>query len=57
MASRPLYRMLETVRAYAAQELAASGEREDALDGLANYAVREGALATEVSSAPRRPSG
>jgi len=47
VASRPLYRMLETVRGYAAQELAASGERDDALDGLANYAVREGALATE----------
>jgi len=45
--SRPLYRMLETVRAYAAQELAASGERDDALDGLANYAVQEGALAAE----------
>jgi predicted ATPase len=47
VAARPLYRMLETVRAYAAQELAASGEREDALDGLAHYAVTEGSRATE----------
>jgi predicted ATPase len=43
--SRPLYRMLETVRAYAAQELMASGTCEDALDGLADYAVQEAARA------------
>jgi predicted ATPase len=33
-ASRPVYLMLETVRAYAALQLAATGEREDALEGL-----------------------
>ena len=33
VATRPLYQMLETVRAYAAHELAASGERDDALAG------------------------
>ena len=35
--TRPLYQMLETVRAFAALELAAGGEREDALEGLARY--------------------
>ena len=34
-ATRPLYQMLETVRAYAALELTAAGERDDALAGLA----------------------
>ena len=29
--------MLETVRAYAALELTAAGERDDALEGLARY--------------------
>jgi predicted ATPase/DNA-binding XRE family transcriptional regulator len=38
-ASRPLYRMLETVRAYALAELVASGERDRALEGLAIYCV------------------
>ena len=33
MATRPLYQMLETVRAYAALELTAAGERDDALEG------------------------
>ena len=41
VAMRPLYQMLETVRAYAALELAAAGERDDALDGLARYCVNE----------------
>ena len=45
LASRPLYQMLETVQAYAASELAASGERDEALDGLAGYCVYQ----------PRRP--
>jgi predicted ATPase/DNA-binding XRE family transcriptional regulator len=43
--SRPLYQMLETVRAYAALQLAAAGEREDALEGLARYCVTGGASA------------
>jgi len=37
VSTRPLYQMLETVRAYAALELTASGERDDALEGLARY--------------------
>ena len=45
--TRPLYQMLETVRAYAALELVACGERDDALDGLARYCTREAALAAD----------
>jgi predicted ATPase/DNA-binding XRE family transcriptional regulator len=45
--TRPLYKMLETVRAFAALELAAAGERDDALEGLARYCTREAALAAE----------
>jgi predicted ATPase/DNA-binding XRE family transcriptional regulator len=40
-ATRPLYQMLETVRAYAGLELAAMDERDDALEGLARYCVSE----------------
>ena len=43
--NRPLYRMLETVRAFASLELAAAGERDDALAGLARYCAAEAALA------------
>jgi tetratricopeptide (TPR) repeat protein len=39
--------MLETVRAYAVFELAAAGERDDALEGLARYCTGEAALAVE----------
>jgi tetratricopeptide (TPR) repeat protein len=45
--SRPLYQMLETVRAYAVRELTAAGERECALDGLARYCSQEAALAAD----------
>jgi predicted ATPase/DNA-binding XRE family transcriptional regulator len=45
LASRPLYQMLETVQAYAASELAASGERDEAFDGLAGYCVYQAAEA------------
>jgi predicted ATPase/DNA-binding XRE family transcriptional regulator len=45
--TRPLYEMLETVRAYAALELAASGERDDAVEGLVRYCTREAVLARE----------
>jgi predicted ATPase/transcriptional regulator with XRE-family HTH domain len=38
---RPLYRMLETVRAYAALELAGSGERDDVMEGLARFYAAE----------------
>ncbi len=47
VAARPLYQMLETVRAYAALELTASGDRDAALDGLARYCTAEAALAAE----------
>jgi len=47
VASRPLYQMLETVRGYAALELAASGDRDDGLDGLARYCTAEASLAAE----------
>jgi predicted ATPase/DNA-binding XRE family transcriptional regulator len=43
--TRPLYQMLETVRAYAVLELDAAGERDAALDGLARYCVEEAAQA------------
>jgi predicted ATPase len=43
---RPLYRMLETVRAYAGLELVARGEDEDAMKGLARYCTSEAALAS-----------
>jgi predicted ATPase/DNA-binding XRE family transcriptional regulator len=45
--SRPLYRMLETVRAYSALELAAAGEVDDAMEGLTRYCTREAARAME----------
>jgi len=47
LATRPVYEMLETVRAYAALELTASGERDDAMDALARYCTREASLAAE----------
>ena len=47
VAARPLYEMLETVRAYAALELTASGERDDALEALARYCTGEASLAAE----------
>ena len=47
VATRPLYRMLETVRAYAARELTAAGERDDALEALARYCIGEAALAAQ----------
>ena len=45
--TRPLYQMLETIRAYAALELTASGHRDDALEGLARYWTGEASLAAE----------
>ncbi|HET7697605.1 MAG TPA: helix-turn-helix domain-containing protein [Vicinamibacterales bacterium] len=42
---RPLFRMLETVRAYAAVELAASGERDEAMEGLVRFCTDEASLA------------
>jgi predicted ATPase/DNA-binding XRE family transcriptional regulator len=43
--TRPLYRMLETVRAYAARELAAAADADEAMDGLAGYCTSEAAVA------------
>jgi predicted ATPase/DNA-binding XRE family transcriptional regulator len=43
----PAYYMLETVRAYAALELTAAGERDDALEGLVRYTTAEASLAAE----------
>ena len=43
----PLYYMLNTVHAYAARELASSGERDKALEGLVRYCTDEAALAAE----------
>jgi predicted ATPase/DNA-binding XRE family transcriptional regulator len=45
--ARPVFQMLETVRAYAALELTEAGERHDALTGLARYCTREAHLAAE----------
>ena len=50
-ASRPLYRMLETVRAYAALQLTAD-ESDDAMEGLAHYCTREAARAMEGMMGP-----
>jgi predicted ATPase/DNA-binding XRE family transcriptional regulator len=47
VATRPLYDMLETVRAYAALELTAAGEREAAMKGLVRYCTAEVSLAAE----------
>jgi predicted ATPase/DNA-binding XRE family transcriptional regulator len=47
VASRPLYDMLETMRAYAALELTRAGERDDALEGLVRYSTAEASLAAE----------
>jgi len=46
-ATGPLYEMLETVRAFAAAELSATGERDDALEGLVGYCADEATLAAE----------
>jgi predicted ATPase/DNA-binding XRE family transcriptional regulator len=46
VASRPLYRMLETVRAYAARELTAAGDLDDAMERLAHHYTREAAVAS-----------
>jgi predicted ATPase/DNA-binding XRE family transcriptional regulator len=47
MATRPSYQMLETVRAFAALELTAAGERDDALEGLARYCIGEASRAAK----------
>jgi predicted ATPase/DNA-binding XRE family transcriptional regulator len=44
---RPLFQMLETVRAYAGLAVSAAGERDDASDGLARHCIAEASLAAE----------
>jgi predicted ATPase/DNA-binding XRE family transcriptional regulator len=41
VATRPIYQMLDTVRAYALHQLTSAGESADALDGLARYCAGE----------------
>jgi len=43
--TRPLYQMLETVRAFAVLELTAVGKRDDAIEGLVRYCVSEASKA------------
>jgi predicted ATPase/DNA-binding XRE family transcriptional regulator len=50
--ARPLFRMLETVRAFAALELTAAGERDEALAGLSRYCAGEAARASEALVGP-----
>jgi predicted ATPase/DNA-binding XRE family transcriptional regulator len=52
VASRPLYDLLETVRAYAALELATADERDDALEGLVRYCTAEARQAAEALVGP-----
>ena len=47
LTARPLYQMLETVRAFAALELNAAGERDDALAGLARFCAGQAMSAAE----------
>src|SRR6185436_20664141 len=52
VASRPLYLMLETVRAFAALELGTADERDAARQGLVRYCLREAASAAEGTVGP-----
>jgi predicted ATPase/DNA-binding XRE family transcriptional regulator len=52
VATRPLFQMLETVRAFAALELTAAGERHDALEGLASYCTEQALLAADELVGP-----
>ncbi len=52
--SRPLYRMLDTVRAYAALQLAASGDDEEAMEGLTRYCTRQAARAMDGTMGPEQ---
>lgn len=53
-AARPLYRMLETVRAFAALELDAAGEREEALHRVAGYCVTQASIAAQGLVGPEQ---
>jgi predicted ATPase/DNA-binding XRE family transcriptional regulator len=54
VANRPLYQMLETVRAFAALELTTADERDDALAGVARYCTNEAALAGRGLVGPKQ---
>jgi predicted ATPase/DNA-binding XRE family transcriptional regulator len=54
-AGRTLYLMLETVRAYALAELAASGEHEQAMEGLASYCLAAARIAEGALIGPAQP--
>jgi predicted ATPase/DNA-binding XRE family transcriptional regulator len=54
IAARPLYYMLETVRAYAALELTAAGEHDAALEAVVRYSRREAALAADGLIGPEQ---
>jgi predicted ATPase len=54
VATRPMYQMLETVRAYAALELTGTGEREEALQGLTSYCLREASRAGKELMGPEQ---
>lgn len=54
--NRPLFQMLETVRAYSNAELTAAGERDDALEGLTRYCLREASLAEKGLTGPSQPA-
>jgi len=47
VAARPLYRMLEVVRAYAGRVLTASSDHDEAMEGLARYCTVEASRASE----------
>ena len=53
-ASRPLYQMLETVRAYAAGALTEGGEREKAIEGLARHYIADATRAAEGLVGPEQ---
>ena len=53
-ATRPLYQMLETVRAYAAIEAGTAGERNEALEGLTRHCAGEAAQAAESLVGPEQ---
>ncbi len=54
VATCQLYHMLDTVRAYAALELTAAGERDDAFEGLVRYSIGEASDAAEGLVGPEQ---
>ena len=54
VATCQLYHMLDTVRAYAALELTAAGERDDAFEGLVRYCTGEASHAADGLVGPEQ---